>query len=130
MKERVLKVLGLGVLMSGLTFGSILVDGGSKAWGQGGVGLGVGAGSIATQSVNPPSKEAYLKFYQETLPLRQKIWETKEEIRILTLQPNPDWKAIAEKRATLAQLQTELQKKAQEYGIPYGMKKGKPVRPR
>ncbi|MFN3505809.1 MAG: periplasmic heavy metal sensor [Caldimicrobium sp.] len=127
MKERVLKVLGLGVLVGGLTFGSIVSDSGAKAWGQG-PGVHGYQGYLAAQHTNVPSADVYQKFYQDTYNLRQKIWQTREELRNLYLQPNPDWKAIAEKRAALAQLQTELQKKAQEYGIPFAHGRGMGMR--
>ncbi|MFN3921580.1 MAG: periplasmic heavy metal sensor [Caldimicrobium sp.] len=130
MRERFLKVLGVGGLLGGLVFTSLMTDVSSKAWG---IGPQSNASNVtpAAQAQSVIPNETYLKFYQDTQALRQKIWQTRDELRMLYLQPNPDWQAISEKRATLAQLTTELQKKALEYGLPnyfvrgMGMKMGK-----
>ncbi len=126
MRRRFLKLLGLGVFLGGLSFGFLGLNQEIQAQGLGHHEGHTGAPYAATNQTMP-SSEIYQKFYQETKALRQKIWETKEDLRILYLQQNPDWKTIAEKRALLAQLTTELQKKASEYGLSHpamGMGRG------
>lgn len=123
MREKVLKVLGLGAILGSLAFSAVITDVSSKAWGKGPHGIH----AVDTNQTIPAS-ETYQKFYQDTQALRQKIWQTKEELRLLYLQSNPDWKAIGEKKATLAQLTTELQRKAKEYGIPYAYGRGMGMR--
>jgi zinc resistance-associated protein len=84
--------------------------------GFGGPGKGSRCGYTMQANVDPAKLQ---KFYEETKVLRQKMWETREALRMSYLSPNPDWKAISEKRAELAKLMTELQAKASQSGVPY-----------
>ena len=92
----------------------ILIGGAAYAWRGGGPGYG--ANCPAYGSVDPQKAQ---KFYNDTLPLRQKQLQLRGELAQLYSQPNPDWNAIRQKEQERAQIRTEMQKKAHEYGLPY-----------
>jgi Spy/CpxP family protein refolding chaperone len=128
MKKRVLRVLAVAGLIGGLALTAFaeVPQGQSPVYGPGyymgpGMGPGMRCGWGPQVNVDPAKAQ---KFYQETKALRQKMWETRESLRELYLSPNPDWKAIAEKRAEMAKLMTELQEKASKAGIPFAYGKG------
>jgi zinc resistance-associated protein len=50
--------------------------------------------------------------------LRQKQLQLRGELAQLYGQPNRDWNVITKKQQEMVQLRTEMQKKAQEYGLP------------
>lgn len=93
----------------------ILIGGAAYAWKGGGTGYG--ANCPAYGSVDPEKAQ---KFYNDTLPLRQKQLQLRGELAQLYSQPNPDWNAITKKQQEMVQLRIEMQKKAHEYGLPYG----------
>lgn len=86
------------------------------AWRGGGPGYG-GYACPVYNNVDPQKAQ---NFYTETLPLRQKQIQLRGELAQLYAQPNPDWNAITKKKQEMVQLRTEMQKKAQEYGLHYG----------
>jgi len=128
MRSKVLKGVAVLGLIGGLAFtafadapqGNPGADPG-PCWMCGMMGPGMGMRGRALAGV---SNEKLQKFYQETRALRQKLWETREALRELYLSPNPDWKAIAEKRAEMARLMTELQEKASKEGVPFAYGRG------
>ncbi len=129
MRKKVLKGLAVAGLVGGLAISAFAEapqgqnPGHSPGYpmGPGMMGPGMHYGWGQQFNVDPAKAQ---KFYQETKALRQKMWETREALRELYLSPNPDWKAIAEKRAEMAKLMTELQEKASKAGIPFAWGKG------
>lgn len=93
-------------------FTVVLIGASAHAW----KGKGAGYGCLC-YSVDPAKTQ---KFYSDTLPLRQKMLQLRGELSQLFVQPNPDWNAITKKKQEMVQLKTEMQRKAQEYGLPYG----------
>ncbi|MDI1472701.1 MAG: periplasmic heavy metal sensor [Thermodesulfovibrio sp.] len=94
-----------------------IIGGAAYAWRGGGPGYGGYACPYYSSTVDPQKAQ---KFYTDTLPLRQKQLQLRAELAQLYGQPNPDWNAITKKHQEMVQLRTEIQKKAQEYGLPYG----------
>lgn len=90
------------------------------AW-RGSSGVG-GAGCPMYGSIDPEKAQ---KFYNDTLPLRQKQLQLRSELMHLYAQPAPDWNAIGKKQQEMTQLRTEMQRRAHEQGIPYFGKFGK-----
>lgn len=91
---------------------------GASAYAWKGGGFGGYSGNCPIYGAVEPEKAQ--KFYNDTLPLRQQQLQLKGELMQLYAQPNPDWNAISQKRQEMAKLMTEIQKKAQEYGLGYG----------
>lgn len=123
MRKRVFKGLAVVGLIGGLAFTAFAQSQEGQAPGYGyPMGPGFGCSGMfyrwgyGTQ-VDPAKAK---KFFEGTKALRQKMWETREALRELYLSPKRDWKAIAEKRAEMAKLMTELQEKAEEAGVPFG----------
>jgi len=131
MRSKVLKGVAVLGLIGGLAFTAFAeapqgksenpgaYSGPCSMCGMMGPGMGMRGGALT----GVPN-EKLQKFYQETKALRQKLWETREALRELHLSPNPDWKAIAEKRAEMARLMTELQEKASKEGVPFAYGRG------
>jgi len=123
MKGRWVKIVGFTFLLMGLTLNA-------KAMGPGMGGGSMGRpcspmmGMAAPGGQLPFDHAKMQKFYQDTQQLRAKIWQIKDELRMLYLQATPDWKAISQKRSELIGLVTELQKKAFEMGIPFSPMRG------
>ncbi|MEZ0344236.1 MAG: periplasmic heavy metal sensor [Caldimicrobium sp.] len=136
MRKKVLKGLAVAGLIGGLAFTAFAEapQGQAPGYGPGypmgpgyyrGPGMVGGPGMYFRWGYGTQVDSAKVKkFYEETKALRQKLWETREALRELYLSPNPDWKAIAEKRAEMAKLMTELQEKAEKAGIPFGYGRG------
>lgn len=93
----------------------VLVGGVAYAWKGGGFG-GYGGNCPFYGSVAPEKAQ---RFYNDTLPLRQKHLQLRGELMQLYAQPNPDWNAISKKQQEMLQLRTEMQKRAYESGIPF-----------
>ncbi len=91
----------------------VLIGGVAYGWKGGGW---VGSGPYYA-SVDPAKAQ---KFYNDTLPLRQKQLQIRSELMQLYGQPNPNWDAIAKKQQEMLQIRNEIQKRAYEYGLPYG----------
>lgn len=91
---------------------------GSVAYAWKGTGFGGWCGNCPVYTSVDPGKAQ--KFYNDTLPLRQKQLQLKGELMQLYAQPNPDWNAISKKQQEMLQLRTEIQKRAYEYGLPFG----------
>jgi zinc resistance-associated protein len=98
-------------------FALAIIGGAAYAWRGGGSGYGGGYACPAYNNVDPQKAQ---KFYNDTLPLRQKQLQLRGELAQLYGQPNRDWNVITKKQQEMVQLRTEMQKKAQEYGLPYG----------
>lgn len=81
---------------------------------------GAGYGAYNCPSYGAVDPEKAQKFYNDTASLRQKQLQLRGELMQLYAQPNPDWNAITKKQQEMAQIRTELQKKAREYGFGYG----------
>lgn len=64
--------------------------------------------------------EKLQKFYNDTLPLRQKQLQLRGQLLQLYSTPNPDWNAIAKIQQEMIQLRTEIQKRAYESGLNFG----------
>lgn len=118
--KKLLKGLVLLGLIGGLTHSAYAY---SAYAGKGGC-CPCGGFGMSMANVSGINHEKVKKFYEETKALRQKLWETREALRGLYLSSNPDWKAIAEKRAEMAKIMTELQEKAAKEGIPFALGKG------
>jgi len=118
--KKLLKGLVLLGLIGGLTHSAYAY---SAYAGKGGC-CPCGGFGMSMAKVSGINHEKVKKFYEETKALRQKLWETREALRGLYLSSNPDWKAIAEKRAEMAKIMTELQEKAAKEGIPFALGKG------
>ncbi len=63
------------------------------------------------------------QFQKEMLPLRQQMIAKRSELMSLRLQSSPDWVAIENKQKEMAELKTQMQKKAFEAGVT-GMQGG------
>ncbi|MGC9109020.1 MAG: Spy/CpxP family protein refolding chaperone [Caldimicrobium sp.] len=117
--KKLFKGLVLLGLIGGFTHSAYAGKGGCCPWG--GFGMSMGGFGMSMANVSGINYEKVKKFYEETKDLRQKLWETREALRGLYLSSNPDWKAIAEKRAEMAKIMTELQEKAAKEGIPFAL---------
>lgn len=99
------------VVSAFVLFGSV-----SYAW-KGGGFSGYGGNCAVYGSV---ASEKAQSFYNDTLSLRQRHLQLRGELMQLYAQPNPDWNAISKIRQEMLKLRTEIQKRAYEYGIPFG----------
>ncbi|GAB5046697.1 Spy/CpxP family protein refolding chaperone [Thermodesulfovibrio sp. TK110] len=100
-------------------FAVAIIGGAAYAW----RGAGAGYGCPGYTALDPEKTQ---RFYNDTASLRQKMLQLRGELAQLYAQPSPDWNAIGKKQQEMVQLRTEMQKKAQEYGLPYygmGMKR-------
>lgn len=114
------KTIIIAVIML-FTFG--IIGGAAYAWRGGGYGYNGAFGYPCYTAVDPEKAQ---KFYTDTVSQRQRMLQLRGELAQLYAQPNPDWNAITKKQQEMVQLRTEMQKKAQQYGLPYygmGMKK-------
>ncbi|MEJ5227453.1 hypothetical protein [Thermodesulfovibrio sp.] len=93
-----------------------LLGGSAYAWRGGAGGYGGGCPMYGYSYVDPEKAQ---RFYNDTSSLRQKQLQLRGELMQLYAQPNPDWKAIEKKHQEMAQIRTEMQKRAQEHGLPY-----------
>ncbi len=80
------------------------------------LGPGYGKGPMWA-NLSTEDAQNFAKFQSETLPLRQKMLEIRADIAKLMAQTPIDWDAIAEKQKKLAEIRTEIQKRAYEYGV-------------
>lgn len=64
------------------------------------------------------------QFMQETKQTRTELHQARSELHNLLQQENPDKNRIRELNSKIAELKTELQLKAKEYGMSYGRKHG------
>ncbi len=116
MKRKVIKILGVFAGLVTLT---------SSVWAWRGTGMGLGMGPcggyypLAWTQQDPQQLQKFQNFLNETLPFRQKLLQLRGELMQLYAQPNPDWNAIAKKRQEIATIQTEIQKRARNYGLSY-----------
>ncbi|MCX8027811.1 MAG: hypothetical protein N3A62_08175 [Thermodesulfovibrionales bacterium] len=114
-----MKRIVLGLVVSVLVLTLINT---AQAFGPGG-GYGFGncprmIGQVPPPQLTPEQVEKHNKFLTDTLPLRQKMMQLKTELAVLYNNPNPDFKAIAEKEKQMVDLRVEMQKKAKESGLP------------
>ncbi|GAB6183489.1 hypothetical protein [Thermodesulfovibrio hydrogeniphilus] len=109
-----MKKLSITILSVLVVF--IMIGASAYAWKGGGPGYG-GQGCPCYSSVDPAKAQ---QFYNDTTPIRQKMLQLRGELMQLYAQPNPDWNAISKKQQEMVQVRTELQKRAHEYGLPYG----------
>ncbi len=72
-------------------------------------------------SMEPAKLEAFCKDIQ---PQWQRWWQIRNELRELWSKKPPDWDAIEKKEQELVKTRLEIQKKAQEKGLPYGPRGG------
>jgi len=88
---------------------------GSTGWMRGNYGMSGPYcsyyGANLTQEQLQKINELHTKFYNETLPLREKIQQKRLELRGLYLQTNPDQAKINKAINELNSLKTEFQKK-------------------
>jgi len=88
--------------------------------------MGPGGGPCATAPADCPlaataKPEQALKFadfQKEILPQKQQMLQLKTDLMGLRAQPNPDWKAIADKQKQMVDVRVEIQKKAAAAGFP------------
>ena len=87
-----------------------------------GPGYGGGNGNcpMAGGSVTPEQAQKFQKFQSDILPLKQQMIQLRTELMMLRSQTTPDWNAIAAKQKQMVDLRIEIQKKAQENGLPAG----------
>ncbi|MDW8136112.1 MAG: hypothetical protein RMI74_04895 [Thermodesulfobacterium sp.] len=116
MRKNLVKALAVLAGVSTLT-------GSALAWRGSGMGMGMGpcGGYYPPFLVqqDPQQLPKFQSFLRETLPLRQKLLQMREELMELYTQPHPNWEAITKKRQEIVALQVEIQKRAQNYGLPY-----------
>ncbi len=118
MKKRLL--IGLAVVLA------MALATGAFAFGPG-YGGGYGNCPAAGGSVSPEQAQKFQKFQSDILPLRQQMIQLRTELMTLRSQTTPDWNAISAKQKQMVDLRIEIQKKAQENGLPaggYGMGRG------
>lgn len=90
------------------------------------IGPGGGMGPCATgegncpqmSSANPEQAQKFAQFQKDILPLRQQMLQLRTDVMALRAQPNPDWKAIAEKQKQMVDVRIEIQKKRAAAGFP------------
>jgi len=126
MKKKLLKGVVLAGLIGGFTFSAFAQSQQGQTSGSApyywGPGLGPGPYCLVVPANIPDEKVQ--KFYQDNAELFQKVWSLRDELRRLHFAPNPDWKAIAEKRAEMAKLISELHNRAAQEGIPLSFGRG------
>lgn len=102
--------------------GVATLTGSAMAWRGMGMGMGPCGGygyyPLAVQQ-DPQQMQKFQSFLNETLPLRQKMLQLRGELMQLYAQPNIDWDAVTRKRQEMVRIQTEIQKRARNYGLPY-----------
>jgi hypothetical protein len=84
-------------------------------------GSGVAAGPAGGGPVpgkTPAERAKIVKFERDTLELRQKMMALRVEMAELRMSDKPDWEAIGAKKKEMAEVGTQIQKKAFEAGIP------------
>lgn len=69
-------------------------------------------------AANPEQAQKFAQFQKEILPQKQQMLQLKTDLMGLRAQPNPDWKAIADKQKQMVDVKVEIQKKAAAAGFP------------
>ncbi len=86
-----------------------------------GAGYGPSGGNFGNVQGTPMTQEQIdklNKYRMDVLPLQQKMIKLKTELAVLNSQAKPDYKAIADKQKEMVDIRIEIQKKANEAGIP------------
>jgi Spy/CpxP family protein refolding chaperone len=112
MKKSLLIVLAV-VLAMVLATGAFAVGPGYGA----GPGGGSGYGPMGGGQVTPEQAQAFTKFQNEILPLKQKMLQLRTELINLRSQTPTDWNAIAAKQKQMVDVRTAIQQKAVENGF-------------
>jgi Spy/CpxP family protein refolding chaperone len=112
MKKLVIAVLAMGILTVAIS--------GVHAFGR---NFGPCGGDLAATdcmnytNLTPEQKAKMEEFRKETLPLREQMMAKRSELMALRQQANPDWTAIGDKQKEMAELRTQMQKKAFDAGF-------------
>lgn len=116
MKKHLVKALAIFMGISTLSTSAL-------AWRGSGMGMGMGpCGGYYPYGIvqqDPQQLQKFQAFLNDTLPLRQKLFQLRGELMQLYAQPEPNWEAITKKHQEIATLRVELQKRAKNYGVPY-----------
>ena len=105
------KIVVALVLISSLFFAGTQV----WAWSGGCQGCPMAAGGENTANVNP---EAYQKFIDSTAQLRLDLAAKRGEYEAVLAQTNPDPKQAGQVSREIAEIQSKIQLKAKEQGLP------------
>ena len=112
MKKLVIAGLVIGILAAAIN--------GVYAFGQ---NFGPCSGNLAAgncmnyTNLTPEQKTKMDEFQKEMLPLREQMMATRSELMSLRQQTSPDWTAIENKQKEMAELRTQMQKKAFDAGV-------------
>lgn len=110
MKKIVIAVLVTIMVAAAITAGYAI--GPNAYWGN------CSPGSCAGYNNLTPEQKAKVEaLQQEIQPLREQMFAKRSELRALMTQQNPDWNAIEQTRKEMAELRTQIQKKAFESGV-------------
>ena len=82
-----------------------------------GMGAGYGICPGATGAFTPEQSQEFGKFQTDILPLKQKMFQLREELMTLRAQTPTDWEAISAKQKEMVDVRTEIQKRRTESGF-------------
>lgn len=112
MKKVVLTVMMVGIIAVAIT--GVYAFGPNADCGSGDCAQ---ANCMGYTNLKEDQKAKVDQLRDEMLPLRQQMAAKRSELMSLRSQQNPDWTAVEKKQKEMAELRTEMQKKAFEAGI-------------
>ncbi len=117
MKSKQLKMVVAALFTFALIYATAASAG--PGWGQrGGGGYGCGNCDGPVAQLDEKQIEERDKFFDETQDLRKELITKKAELRAMMNQENADPKAVGQLSGEVFELQSSLQKKAREAGLP------------
>ena len=111
MKKVVLAVMMVGIIAVAIT--GVYAFGPNADCGSGDCAQ---ANCMGYTNLTEDQKAKVDQLRNEMLPLRQQMAAKRSEMMSLRSQQNPDWTAVEKKQKEMAELRTEMQKKAFEAG--------------
>ena len=112
MKKVVLAVMMVGIIAVAIT--GVYAFGPNADCGSGNCAQ---ANCMGYTNLTEDQKAKVDQLRNEMLPLRQQMAAKRSEMMSLRSQQNPDWTAVEKKQKEMAELRTEMQKKAFEAGV-------------